>query len=440
MLVLEIYDQTYRVILMERQGHAVVIAIVVVLASVSVIGLYQLISSPVEDSLSFYVFGDSQGYQDGILEIAGIANQENPDFVIHCGDLTPFGQPNQYAEVVSALDAFSVPVYATVGNHDIRNGGGERYFQQFGSPTYSFDMGPAHFTVFNSSGSDVAESEMIWLEQDLHQSESEFKFVFTHIPSFDPRTDQEHAMVNETTADRLMDLFEAQGVNTVFAGHIHVFNETVRNGVRYVVTGGAGASLYASEEEGGIYHFVNVTLSDDGLSITPVLLSEPTIERDRVVVRGEDADVTLSVIDLGLMETVSGWTSFQNQFDNWRGYGEYTGAKVSDLVELAGGMGEGDVVRITSFDGYSQDFGYENVYPNVTWLGVQGDMVLAFELNGTEVLDWTDGMRLVMMPEDEGYSNVDCEDTSLPGMGYHVYPSAGARWVRFVSFIEVIRQ
>ena len=103
-------------------------------------------------------------------------------------------------------------------------------------------------------------------------------------------------------------------------------------------------------------------------------------------------------------------------------------------------MGEGDVVRITSFDGYSQDFGYENVYPNATWLGVQGDMVLAFELNGTEVLDWTDGMRLVMMPEDEGYSNVDCEDTSLPGMGYHVYPSAGARWVRFVSFIEVIRQ
>jgi 3',5'-cyclic AMP phosphodiesterase CpdA len=427
------------VVQVDRQGQALVIGIVVVVASVSIASLYQFTNTPSKDFINFYVFGDSQGYQDGILQIADIANLERPDFVIHCGDLTPFGQPSQFSEVISALDAFSVPVYTTVGNHDIREGGGSRYLEEFGFPTYSFDMGPAHFTVFNSSGSDVLESEMLWLEQDLQQSDSEFKFVFTHIPPFDPRSGQEHAMLNETTADRLMALFEAQGVNTVFAGHIHMFNEIVRNGVRYVVTGGAGASLYASEEEGGIYHFVNVTLSDDRLEMAPVLLSEPTIERNRVVVRGEDADVTLSVVDLGLMETVSGWTSFQNQFDNWRGYGEYTGVKVSDLVNLAGGVEEGDIVRITSFDGYSQDFGYENVYPNTTWLGIQGDMVLAFELNGTEVLDWADGMRLVMMPEDEGYSSIDCENTSLPGMGYHVYPSAGARWVRFVSFIEVIQ-
>lgn len=426
---------------MERQGYALVITVVVMLASVSIIGLYQLTANPVRNSiLNFYVFGDSQGYQDGILEIAEVANLENPDFVLHCGDLTPFGQPNQYAEVVSALETFTIPVYTTVGNHDIREGGGARYLEEFGSPTYSFDIGPAHFTVFNSSGSDVQESEMIWLEQDLLQSESEFKFVFTHIPPFDPRTGQDHAMVNGTTAERLMALFEAQGVNTVFAGHIHMFNETVKNGVRYVLTGGAGASLYAGEEEGGIYHFVNVTLTESELGITPVLLTEPTLERDRVVVRGQDEDVTLSVADLSSMDTVEGWSSFQNQYDNWRGYGLYQGVKVSDLVELVGGMGEGDIVRITSFDGYSQDFAYENVYPNASWFGIQGDMMLAYELNGTAVLDWSDGMRLVMVPEDKGYSNEDCQDTSFPGMGYYVYPSAGARWVRFISFIEVIQQ
>jgi hypothetical protein len=208
----------------------------------------------------------------------------------------------------------------------------------------------------------------------------------------------------------------------------------------FVVSGGAGASLYASEEEGGIYHFVNVTVSDVVLEIEPVLLSEPSIERDRVIVRGQDEDVTLSISDLKLMETAQGWSSFQNQFDNWRGYGEYVGVKVSDLVDLVGGMAERDVVQIVSFDGYSQEFGYENMYPNGTWQSIQGDIVLAYSLNGTEVLDWTDGMRLVMLPEDEGYSNQDCEYTSLTGMGYHVYPSAGARWVRFVSFIEVVSQ
>ena len=45
-----------------------------------------------------------------------------------------------------------------------------------------------------------------------------------------------------------MTLFETYDVDVVFTGHIHMYNETVINGVRYVITGGAGASLYADEE------------------------------------------------------------------------------------------------------------------------------------------------------------------------------------------------
>jgi 3',5'-cyclic AMP phosphodiesterase CpdA len=423
---------------MDRQKYALAVVTIFIMASVSIIGLYQLIKPENDSTLNFYVFGDSQGYQDGIIEIAAIANLERPDFVFHCGDLTPFGQTAQYDEVVSALDIFTTPVYTTVGNHDIRDGGGERYLQHFGPATYSFDIGSVHFTVFNTSTNDVSEEELVWLENDLAQSEAETKFVFTHTPSFDPRTGSEHAMLNETNAERLMTLFEVQSVNTVFTGHIHMYNESVRNGVRYVISGGAGASLYAAEEEGGIHHFVNVTVTETGVEIVPVSLTPPSLERNRVAVRGPDADVTLSLTDLIGMDTVESWSSFQNQFDNWRGYGYYLGVKISDLVGLVGEMGVSDIVRVTAFDGYSQDFSYDNVYPNASWYDAQGDMVLAFGLNGTNVLDWEDGMRLVMLPADEAFSNDDCLTTSAPGMGYHVYPSAGARWVRFVSFIEVI--
>ncbi len=423
---------------MKQQRYALAVVTILVVASVSIIGLYQIFVPDDDSILNFYVFGDSQGYQDGILEIAEIANLEQPDFVFHCGDLTPFGQSNQYDEVISALDTFTVPVYTTAGNHDIRQGGGARYNQHFGSSNYSFDSGPIHFTVFNTSTNDVSETELIWLENDLSKSMSEIKFVFTHTPPFDPRTGSEHAMLNATMAERLMALFEAQSVNTVFTGHIHLYNESVRNGVRYVISGGAGASLYASEDEGGIYHFVNVTVTETGVEIAPVLLTAPSIERDSVVVRGSDADVTLSLAALNNMNWVEGWSSFQNQFDNWRGYGLYRGVSVSDLVELVGGMAVSDTVRVTSFDGYSQDFSFDNVYPNTSWYDIQGDMILAYRLNGTDVLDWIDGMRLVMLPTDEAYSNVDCLATSALGMGYHIYPSAGARWARFVSFIEVI--
>jgi len=423
---------------MDQQKYAIAVVALVIVASVSIIGFNQLILPEDDSTINFYVFGDSQGYQDGIIEIAEIANLERPDFVFHCGDLTPFGQPAQYDEVVSALEIFIDPVYTTAGNHDIKEGGGERYQQHFGSSTYSFDIGSTHFTVFNTSTNDVSENEMIWLDNDLSQSDAEFKFVFTHIPPFDPRTGFEHAMLNETNVERLMTLFEAQDVNTVFAGHIHMFNKSVRNGVQYVITGGAGASLYASEEDGGIHHFVNVTVSENGVEITPVLLTSPSLERDILVVRGPDADVTLSLTDLINMDTIAGWSSFQNQFDNWRGYGFYQGVLVSDLVKLVGGVGVSDIVRVTAFDGYSQDFSYDNVYPNASWYEAQGDMILAFGLNGTNVLDWTDGMRLVMLPTDEAYSNDDCLTTSSSGMGYHDYPSAGARWVRFVSVIEVV--
>ena len=393
---------------------------------------------PPRDGINFFVFGDSQGYQGGLEQIAVIANQVKPDFVFHCGDLTPFGQEAQYLAVESALSQFQVPVYATAGNHDIRSGGNLRYADHFGAATYSFDIWQAHITVFNTSGADISESEFLWLENDLSQSELPYKLVFTHIPPFDPRPEQDHTLTNLTTANRLMTLFEDYNVNTVFTGHIHMYNQTVRNGVRYVVTGGAGASLYASPEAGGIYHFVNVTLNEYGMTVEPIILENPTLPRDTVAVRGKAEDVTLSLTDLQSYPYIEGFSSLQNQYDNWRGQGTYRGVTLSYLVELVGGILPNDTIRVESFDGYVQEFCYANVYPNSSWFDHQGTILLAYQMNGTLVPDWADGLRLVMMPDDGAYSNEDCLLTSAPGCGCDSYLSAGARWVRFVSIIEVV--
>lgn len=387
-----------------------------------------------DDTINFYVFGDSQGYQGGVEQIVTAANLHRPDFLFHCGDLTPFGQENQYQAVKAVLDQSLVPVYTTIGNHDIKDGGGVLYEEYFGSPTYSFDIGQAHFTVFNTSSSDISFQEFSWLEQDLTQTEAEFRFVFTHIPPFDPRPGENHSLINSTASTQLMSLFEAHDVDVVFTGHIHMFNETVVNGVRYVITGGAGANLYADQDNGGIYHYMNVTLNESGLTIKSVLLDIPTLPRNAVAIRGLVEDVTLSLDDLLLMDVITGYSSFQNQYDNWRGYGIYSGIAVSELIELVGGMTINDTLVVRSFDGYAQEFSYSNVYPNATWVEIQGSMILSYSFNDTSVLDWADGMRLVMLPPDEGYSNADAIQTSE----YGGVISAGARWVRFVSIIEVI--
>ena len=418
---------------MDRRKLALVFSVIIILvvSSISAIFILEMID---DDSINFYVFGDSQGYQGGVEQIVTAANLHRPDFIFHCGDLTPFGQENQYQAIKKVLDQSIVPVYTTIGNHDLKDGGGALYEEYFGTSRYSFDLGPAHFTVFNTSSGDISSQEFSWLEQDLTQTEAEFRFVFTHIPPFDPRTGENHSLINSTTSTRLMSLFEEHEVDVVFTGHIHMYNETVINGVRYVITGGAGANLYANESNGGIYHYMNVTLHENELTIEPILLDTPSLPRDVVAVRGRVEDVTLSLEDLLLMDVVTGYSSFQNQYDNWRGLGTYTGIAVSELIELVGGMTINDTLIVRSFDGYVQEFSYSNIYPNATWAEIQGLMVLAYAYNDTSVLDWADGMRLVMIPPDGGYSNSDAIQTSE----FDDVISAGSRWVRFVSLIEVI--
>ena len=54
------------------------------------------------------------------------------------------------------------------------------------------------------------------------------------------------------------------------------------------------------------------------------------------------------------------------------------------------------------------------------------------------VPSWVDGLRIVMLTPDGGYSNADCLATSALGQGYHIYESAGARWAKYVAMIEII--
>ncbi|NWF95407.1 MAG: metallophosphoesterase [Candidatus Thorarchaeota archaeon] len=402
-------------------------------ASVSI-----LMSSSSKETLNMFVFGDSQGYQGGLEEIVRSANIYSPDFIFHCGDLTPFGQPNQYEAALSVLNQSRVPFFSTIGNHDVRLGGGLTYRHVLGPATYSFDFGHVHFSVFNSSGPDVEESEIEWLEADLENaSDATWRIVFTHTPVFDPRTNGEHALPEET-ARRLMRLFESHGVDAVFSGHIHLFSSVAVNGVLYVVTGGAGAGLYASEQEGGFYHYVNVTIAPSGMTVEPILLDEPAMDRETLVIRSSDDCVVLTVADLSSMQSVEGQSAFQNQYGVWGGAGVYRGVRVSDLVALVGGMALNGHLMIIAHDGFAQAYCYSNVYPDSSWLLIQGEMILAYAYNHTAVPLWSEGPRVVMIPPDGEYSNDDCMLTSAPGTGWFEYPSAGSRWVRYVNAIEVL--
>ena len=125
---------------------------------------------------------------------------------------------------------------------------------------YSFDYGKVHFAMVDSGLGELSLPEMEWLEQDLSATEKPTKVVCLHYPPFDPGGSD---YVMDRGNEEFMDLMTRQGVAYVFCGHIHSYDKGERNGVTYVITGGAGAPLYPEENREAFHHYVRVTVSGE---------------------------------------------------------------------------------------------------------------------------------------------------------------------------------
>lgn len=140
-------------------------------------------------------------------------------------------------------------------------------------------------------------------------------------------------------------------------------------------------------------------------------------------------------LELALMDTIQGFSAYQNKYFNWRGNGTYIGPLLSDIVELIGTIDQNDIVRVNASDGYSVSYAYYNLYPNSSIYALQGDLVLAYSLNDTKAPGWADGPQTVFLPPDEAYNVTDAELTTHPSW---FFGSAGARWVRNTLTIEIL--
>ncbi len=171
-----------------------------------------------------------------------------------------------------------------------------------------------------------------------------------------------------------------------------------------------------------------------GSALAAIYLMQPHDAGPSITVIGADAteqDVYLS--EMQAMDIVSGYTSFQNSFGNVRGQGTYSGVRISDLIELVGGMNEEDRITVNATDGYEVTYGYQKVYPSGEILDLQGDMILAFEYNGTVVPEWEDGYRVIFVPEDGYYDSSDAEATTSENL------FGGAAGPQCVASVETIK-
>lgn len=152
------------------------------------------------------------------------------------------------------------------------------------------------------------------------------------------------------------------------------------------------------------------------------------------IIDDDNIETTLSLTDLQGMETIEGFSSFENRLNNTRGYGTYIGVAVSELVELAGGMTESQIIEVEASDGYKVKLAYMNVFPNSSIEAIQGEMILAYSYNGTVVPEYEDGYRIAFLQEDGFHSNEDMVATTDPE---YRPTSASALWVSNVAKITI---
>jgi 3',5'-cyclic AMP phosphodiesterase CpdA len=236
----------------------------------------------IQGKFTFIVLGDNRSGDDIYRKVVSLAMERKPDFVVNTGDviLTP-GSKKEWAKFWEMSKPITVPYLLTVGNHDAHPKvplSQKTYKQQVDLPGnelyYSFVAGNSLVIVLDSFMDDqekrIIGEQFKWLEAVLVNSKQKHKFVFLHHPLYsDPgKGHHAHDSLDKYPESRngLQALLSKYKVDAVFAGHEHYYERRTVDGVLTIITGGGGAPIYDTEENGGFHHFVQVTVDGDKVS------------------------------------------------------------------------------------------------------------------------------------------------------------------------------
>lgn len=236
---------------------------------------------------------------EGFLQAIDSVNKLNPDFVITGGDLVMdvLGQNYERSDLLyslysKCLERFKMPVYNTIGNHEIfgiyKESGvekthpeyGEKMFEnRIGKRYFSFDHKGWHFMILDGI-EDTGESayigkvdtiQMEWIEEDLKKVKPQTPVVISiHIPlvtaymqviygSMAPNEENE-IVIN---SKEVLDLFDGHNLKLVLQGHMHFLEDIYTQGTHFITGGAVCAKWWQGKEYGLEEGFVVVHVKGD---------------------------------------------------------------------------------------------------------------------------------------------------------------------------------
>ncbi len=205
---------------------------------------------------------DTHYYYDETANVIDAINRDTTvSVVLHGGDLTEKGLPDEFVFAARELDRLSRPVLTVIGNHDHLGTGYATYLRVFGETPGSCSRKTSYSTYIDADGVRVraimwdnnvweaenSEPNFDWLERELTYAsrENEVIVVLAHIP---PWTDQ----FTGEMAERYNSLMVRYSVRLSIHGHGHIYiteQQTLpepfkSSSVRYVVIGSTSFNSY----------------------------------------------------------------------------------------------------------------------------------------------------------------------------------------------------
>jgi hypothetical protein len=286
---------------------------------------------PIGDDLRIAIYGDSRGGPGPHATLIEQIAASEPHVLVHTGDVIRWaGDRTGWTEHLASVLPISaeVPLVLALGNHEI--------FEYWKAPPVRLDplveammqipppddpiakatgAAPASFHVriggtlivsIDSNAELLPEGPVLqFLDRALEANrDAKLKLVALH---HGPRSSGHHGAHPES--ERLLELAKKHGVHAFLAGHDHVYERVVQDGLTVLVSGGGGAPLYQREswEPGSrafssTYNWVRLDAGEKP-TFTAYSLEGVVLDRDRIppAISGPSRQHVLELAVLGAL-------------------------------------------------------------------------------------------------------------------------------------------
>lgn len=208
-------------------------------------------------------------------QLIPLINASDNRFLISAGNAVSSGAEENYRSLFKLLHELDIPWLLTYGENEESDFGDVRFYKHLGPHFFSFIAGENHFLFVDNTGNSPLQWQLDWLDRELESSKQANRFVFIGLPLHQaleetPAFESENYFGDSIVRKAFIELFERHKVDVVFSANLSLFHQQLKNGVRYVTTGGAGGLIVNDEDS--FHHYVQVTVNGDEIGISPVRL------------------------------------------------------------------------------------------------------------------------------------------------------------------------